>query len=72
MMMNSTQKNSDTNSIKYKHEKLFQRYFNKAVQYQAQNNTKLAIELYDKALQHNNNHLPTLQTIGFLLQQSGH
>jgi len=65
--MNSLIKNAESN----KEHKLFQRYFNKAFHYQSQNNMKLAIEMYDKALCHNNKHLPTLQVIGYLLQQSG-
>jgi len=55
-----------------KEQKLFQRYFNKAVQYQSQNEIDLAIELYGKALQYNNNHLPTLQVLAALLHQSEH
>ncbi len=66
--MNPNLKNADSN----KQLKLFQRYFHKAVQYQSQNNIELAIELYDKALSHNNSHLPTIQTIGLLLRQLGH
>jgi len=65
--MNTNLKNADSN-----HQlKLFQRYFYKAVQYQSQNNAELAIELYDKALSHNKNHLPTIQAIGLLLRQLG-
>ena len=65
--MNAIVKTPDS----HKKLKLFQRYFNKAVLYQSQKNIALAVELYDKALYHNNNHLPTIQALGQLLQQSG-
>ena len=67
-MMNTNLTKSNAN----KEQKLFQRYFNKAVQYQSQNEVDLAIELYGKALQYNNNHLPTLQVLAALLHQSEH
>lgn len=70
IIMNPILKKPQINSRSTEKLKLFQRYFNKAVQYQSQNKTELAIELYEKALYHNTNHLPTLQALGLLLQQS--
>jgi len=48
----------------------FSRYFNKALVHHANNQTNLAIELYRKALNYNPGHLPTLQVLAFLFENT--
>ena len=57
--------------ISDENQKTFQRYFNKALLCQAENNIPLAIKLYEKALSYQPLHLPSLQVLAHLLTTQG-
>jgi len=48
----------------------FSRYFNKALAHHANNHLNLAIELYRKALNYNPSHLPTIQVLALLFENT--
>lgn len=63
-------KSKQTDKLKY-NEKKFQRLYQKAFYYQANNQIDQAISNYEQALFYNPSHLATLQILGFLLHQTG-
>lgn len=63
--------NTTIDTMSHEGDKDFHRCYNKAFYYQAKGELPLAIAHYQKALEYDAKHLPTLQILAFLLHQIG-